>query len=372
MIIGAMSASFQLMPYPWMYMAHYTKQHTWEEHYIEKNYSSAHDESQLGEEERAMLSQERNSDPHFPLVNFATQYGFGCFEGVKAFPHADGGLYLFRPQKNAERMQQSMSALRMPIFSAEQFVTALCEFLKRNYALGYAPQFEHAWRAEKFLSGKSVYIRPFTYSESGIGLQLTQYPTVVMIATTVGSYLDPNASLRAVTTESIRATPHGTGWVKCSANYVIPILIKDAVQQQGYAEPIFLDCKEQKYVEECASCNIFFYLKNNTLVTPDLNDRILPGITRMSIIDLAKARGVAVEERPITIDEACAESKECFVTGTAVGISQITAITHKQKESILNGGKIGALTSALRDSLKGIQYGDIADTQNWMVKIAES
>ena len=355
-----------------MYIAKYIPDDRWEERYIEKNHSSASEEEHLGIEEQRMLSQERNTDPHYPLVNFATQYGFACFEGVKAYPHANGGLYLFRPEKNAERMARSMVGLNMPVFPANKFKIAICEFLKRNFILGYTPSFEPQWKAEKFLNGKSVYIRPFTYSESGIGLQLTHKPTIVMTATTVGSYLDSDVPLRAITTKRVRATQHGTGSIKCSANYVIPILAKNEVQKQGYAEPIFLDCREQKYIEECASCNIFFYLKDNRLVTPDLNDRILPGVTRMSVIDLARENGVTVEERPITISEALENSKECFITGTAVGISHLTSITHNGKESIFNKGKVGFLTESLRDSLKGIQYGEVTEKHNWMLKIPES
>ena len=364
-----MSTAFNLMLYPWIYVANYISDGAWEEQYIEKNHGDPNDEWKLNRAERAIICRERNNDPHLPLVNFTTQYGFGCFEGVKAYPHPDGALYLFRADENSKRMARSMQELYMPVYSTDLFEHAIREVVGKNYRIGYFTPYENEWRENNFLNARSVYIRPFTYSESGIGLQISEHPSVIMITTPVGSYLDPAKPLTAVTTTMARATPHGTGAIKCNANYAIPILAKERVERQGYAEPIFLDSVEHKYIEECASCNIFFYLKNNTLVTPELNDRILPGITRLSVIELAKDNGVQVEERPISIDEAIDNTKECFVTGTAVGISQITAIDHAEKSAVFNNHTIGALTKELRDILKGIQYGVISDQKGWLQKV---
>ena len=364
-----MGKAFNLTLYPWMYVADYAGDGKWEEEYIEKEHGDAAGEAELGAREAARVYRERNSIARLPLVNFTTQYGYGCFEGVKAFPHPDGALYLFRGDENAGRMHRSMRGLEMPALSGEKILGAIAGVVQRNYESGYYARYQKEWEANDFLGGWSVYIRPFTYSESGIGLQRTTAPSVVVVATPVGSYLDPAKPLTAVTTDMVRATPNGTGWIKCTANYVVPILAKERVERAGYAEPIFLDCREQKYVEECASCNIFFYLRDNTLVTPELNDRILPGITRKSVIELARDAGVTVEERPISIAEAMSETKECFVTGTAVGVSQITAIDHGSASVVFNDHKIGTLTRELRDTLKGIQYGLVEDRRGWLQRI---
>ncbi len=361
-----MTDAFRLMLYPWRYQSHYLGEERWEEHYIEKAHCTAREEMQLGHEELRLLLQERNNDPHLPLINFTNQYGLGCFEGLKAYPHPDGSLQIFRPEKNAQRMAQSMRGIYMPPFPEKKFVEAITELLRRNYLLGFYPKYDSDWQKNSFLNAYSVYIRPFTWAESGIGLRLSTHPTLIIATTPVGSYLPTDDENTAITTNCIRATPHGTGWIKSTANYLIPILAKHQANQRGYTEPIFLDYKEQKYVEECASCNIFFYLKNNHLVTPKLGDRILAGITRHSILELAQSEGIITEERPITIDEVLSETKECFITGTAVGISHLVSIRHGDKEARFNHGKIGELSEELRNTLKGIQYGAVADRFGWL------
>jgi branched-chain amino acid aminotransferase len=122
-------------------------------------------------------------------------------------------------------------------------------------------------------------------------------------------------------------------------------------------------------VEEGSSCNIFFYLKSGELVTPALGDTILPGITRSSIIELARDRNVTVTERQIAIDEVLAEARECFVTGTAAGATSIESLSYQGRKAVFNNGKVGELTAELRDTLKGIQYGARPDTKGWMTRV---
>lgn len=214
-----------------------------------------------------------------------------------------------------------------------------------------------------------MYLRPFSYSEPGIGLNLSAEPFFVVISTPVGSYFDLDAPSKAITTDKVRATKGGTGWIKCDANYVIPTLEKHAVMERGYMEAVFLDAATQTYVEEGSSSNIFFLLDSGVLVTPNLEDTILPGITRESIIQLAKDRGVTVEERRITIDEAMDSAVEAFVTGTAAGIAYLESLTHNGKERVFHDRKIGELSQDLLHELKGIQYGAVADRHNWMVEV---
>ena len=182
------------------------------------------------------------------------------------------------------------------------------------------------------------------------------------ISTPVGSYFDVDAPSKAITTDKVRATKGGTGWIKCDANYVIPTLEKHAVMDRGYMEAVFLDAATQSFVEEGSSSNIFFLMSDGTLVTPTLEDTILPGITRDSIIQLARDRGVTVVERKVAIDEVMEDAEEAFVTGTAAGISYLESLTHKGTERVFRERAMGELTRELLHELKGaVQYGAVAD-----------
>jgi branched-chain amino acid aminotransferase len=211
-------------------------------------------------------------------------------------------------------------------------------------------------------------MRPFSYSEPGIGLNLSHAPWVIIVTSNVGAYFEPGRS-KAVTTDKIRAFPGGTGWIKCDANYVTPTLAKYAVMEQGYMEALFLDSREQKYFEEGSSCNLFFLMKDGTLATPELGDTILPGVTRKSILELAASMGIPTVERKISVDEAFTDAKECFVTGTAAGIAFIESVTHKGRTAVYNKGRMGDTTRALLITLKGIQYGAIEDKFGWMTTV---
>ncbi|HOV64277.1 MAG TPA: branched-chain-amino-acid transaminase [Spirochaetia bacterium] len=363
-----MASGFTLSMYPWVYVAQYTKNGRWDEVYQEKPHKTQAEEDALPEAERDKLLAQRNSFPELPLVNYTTQYGMGCFEGLKAFPQKNGGLKIFRPDENARRMRNSMEGLMMPPFPPELFIKGVKEVAKRNNKLGFAPKYDASWERDDYMSGHSMYIRPFTYSEPGIGVNLSYAPWVIVVATPVGSYFAPGSS-KAVTTDKVRAFPGGTGWIKTAANYVIPALVKKQAEAEGYMECIFLDSKERKYVEEGSSCNVFFLLKSGTLVTPALGDTILPGITRKSIITLAKGMGIPVEERKISVEEALDDSEEVFLSGTAAAIAPIESLTHKGKTAKFRGNNMGEKTRAILKTLKGIQYGAIDDTFGWMFDV---
>ncbi len=359
--------AFTLSVYPWSYLAKY-EDGAWSEKYQEKAHKTPAEEAALSDAERTELLGQRNSFPELPLVNYTTQYGMGCFEGLKAFPQKDGSLKIFRPDENAKRFRRSMEGLKMPGFPEESFVKAALETVKRNRDLGFAPAYDAAWEKGDFAEGHAVYIRPFSYSEPAIGLGLSSHPWVIMITTPVGSYFRPG-NTKAVTTDKVRAFPGGTGWIKCDANYVVPTLTKKEAEAEGYMEAIFLDATEKRYLEEGSSCNIFFILENGKLVTPELGDTILPGITRASIIQIAKDKGIRVEERKLTIDEVMDTATECFVTGTAAGVGYIESITHHGKTKVFNETKIGETTHELQITLKGIQYGSVEDTHGWMFEV---
>jgi branched-chain amino acid aminotransferase len=359
--------AFSLNSYPVVYRAKGGPQ-GWKGGYLEKSHKTPEEEAALGAAERDALETSRNFYDDMPLVSYTTQYGLSCFEGLKALPQRDGGLAIFRPDQNAVRFARSMEGLMMPPFPAALFVTACVETVKRNAALGFHPQYNPDWEKDSFISADSVYIRPFTYTEGGIGVAIAHEPWVLVVTTPVSAYFSGGSS-DAVITERIRATPKGTGWIKAASNYVISALAKHEANEAGFMECIYLDAVERKYVEEGSSCNVFFLLKSGELVTPALGDTILPGITRASIIELARDRNVTVSERKISIDEVFSQGKECFVSGTAAGVTPISSLTYQGNKVIFNHGKTGDLSAELRDTLKGIQYGTIPDTKGWMVNV---
>jgi branched-chain amino acid aminotransferase len=364
-----MAAGFSLSLYPVRYEARFNEQKTWRETWTETVHMSPEAEKALSPEELNGLLTQRNDAGGFPLVSYTSQYGFGVFEGLKAYPQKDGSLKMFRPDRNAARFRRSMEGMKMPGFPEELFLHAVDEVVHRNAKLGFRPQYDQSWEKDHFISAQAVYVRPFTLSEGGIGVNISRHPWAIILATPVGSYFDPDVSSAAVTTNKVRATPNGTGWIKCDSNYVIPALAKTDAIAQGFMEAVFLDAKEGKYIEEGSSCNIFFLLKDGSLVTPSLGDTILPGINRESVLTLAKDLGIRTVERQISIQEAQDQAQECFVTGTAAGVSFIESLTHQGRKATFNSGKIGELTTTLLQTLKGIQYGAMPDKHNWMYPV---
>jgi len=359
--------AFTLSSYPVVFRAQYAKE-KWKSEYLEKPHLTPEAEAAMPASKRSELAASRNFYTDMPLVNYTTQYGVSCFEGLKALPQKNGGLAIFRPDQNAARFARSMKGLYMPPFPEDQFVKACVKVVSQNAKLGFYPKYKKEWEKDSFISADSVYIRPFTYAESGIGVNLSHEPFVMIITTPVSAYFSGGNS-DAVVTDRFRATPKGTGWIKAASNYVIAAMAKHEAVQKGFIECIFLDATHSKYVEEGSSCNIFFYLKSGELVTPELGDTILPGITRASIIELVRDRKVKVSERKISIEEALEETRECFVSGTAAGATPVDSLTYKGKKKVFSNGKAGEFTATIRDTLKGIQYGTLPDIKKWMVKV---
>ena len=366
-----MAAEFSLSIYPWVYLSKFDDG-SWDERYIEKRHLTPAGEEALPEAEREQLYRERNEFPGLPLVNYTTQYAMACFEGLKAFPQPDGSLKLFRPRENGIRMQRSMEGLYMPGVPADRFVAAARGVVARNQALGFAPAYDAAWERDDFVSGHSVYVRPFSLAEGGIGVNLSRAPWFVVITTRVGSYFAAGDTYPAVTTQRVRATPGGTGWIKCSANYVTSALAKREAEVAGFIECIFLDAEHHRYVEEGSSCNLFFVLGDGRLVTPALGDTVLPGITRRTIIQLARDEGIPVEERPVAIEEVLDDAVEAFGTGTAAGVTYFSSLRHHDTEKVFGDGTMGPLSRTFLRTLKGIQYGALEDRYGWMVPVADA
>jgi branched-chain amino acid aminotransferase len=359
--------AFALHSYPIVYRSKFGKA-GWKGAYLEKPHKTAQEEAALGEAEREALVASRNFYDDMPLVNYTSQYGLSCFEGLKALPQKDGGLAIFRPDQNAARFHRSMAGMYMPPFPEADFVAACVEVVKQNALLGFRPDYQAEWEKTSFMNADSIYIRPFSCAEGGIGVNVSNEPWVIIVTSPVSSYFSGSSS-DAVITERIRATPKGTGWIKAASNYVISMLAKHEAQESGFMECVFLDATERKYIEEGSSCNVFFYIKGGALLTPELGDTILPGITRASIIELARDRGVPVFERKVSIEEALDQAVECFVSGTAAGATPISSITYQGKKKVFGDGKTGSLTAELQNTLKGIQYGVLPDTKGWMFKV---
>ena len=364
-----MAAEFSLSIYPWVYLSKFDGD-AWKPEYIEKRHLSPAEEEALPDAERERLYRERNEFPGLPLVNYTTQYAMACFEGLKAFPQPDGSLKLFRPRENAIRMKRSMEGLYMPGVPVDQFVAAARGVVARNQAIGFAPAYDPAWERDDFASGHSVYIRPFSLAEGGIGVNLSQAPWFVVVSTRVGSYFAAGGSSATITTRRIRATPGGTGWIKCSANYVTSALAKREAEVAGYLECVFLDAEHHRYVEEGSSCNLFFVLGDGRLVTPALGDTILPGITRRTIMELAAEEGITVEERPVAVEEVLDDAVEAFGTGTAAGVTHFSSLRHGDTEKVFGDGAIGPVARGFLKTLKGVQYGALEDRHGWMVPVA--
>jgi len=360
--------AFNLAMYPISYVAQYNPATgKWDEKWFQADSITFEQLAKMSAAEQNEVYAKRNVFG-LPLINYTTQYALGCFEGMKAYPRKDGSLTLFRPDANAKRFRDSMAGLYAPPFPEDLYVKASIEFLKKNRELGYIPEYKAEWEKDTFAGAEAVYLRPFMYSEGAIGVGISKSPYVIISATTVSSYFK-GSNTKAIITDRIRATANGTGWIKCAANYVPSALAKKEAEDAGYMEVVFLDAKYRKFIEEGSSCNIFFRLKNGSLVTPALGDTILPGITRSSVIALAKAEGVTVTERKISIQEAVKKCVECFVTGTAAGITPIESITWKGKEFVFNDRAPGELGKKLQAKLKGTQYGTVADTNSWTVKV---
>ncbi|MEM9423471.1 MAG: aminotransferase class IV, partial [Spirochaetota bacterium] len=327
--------------------------------------------AKLTTEEQGSVFISRNKFPELSIVGYTTQYALSVFEGLKAFPQADGTWALFRPLDNCARMERSMAGVLQPTMAPETLLEILLELMRRTVEQGVSIAYEQSWEAENFSNASSIYLRPFSYSEPGLGVNPSKKPWIIVVSTPVSNYLDASKP-SAIISKRVRAMPGGTGWIKCASNYVISMLAREEAQSQGFMEALFLDGKEQRYLEEGSGCNIFVCLKNGTLVTPDLKDTILPGITRDSVIQLARAEGISVEERPISIDELLSDAAELFATGTGAGLVPIHSLSYQQQNydlPSLNYAKGQSLGTRLQQRLKGIQYGLLPDPYNWLVKI---
>ena len=299
-------------------------------------------------------------DPATVVFHYAQE----IFEGMKAYRTADDTVQLFRPDCNAKRFQDSADRLCIPKIPVEDYIQAVEALV--DVDRDWVPHTD----------GASLYIRPFIFANDvGLGVHASKHYIFCIICAPSGAYYAEgiNPVRIYVEDEYIRAAPGLTGFTKCGGNYAASIKAGELAEEQGYAQVLWLDGVERKYVEEGGGMNVMFKI-NGTVVTPALTGSILRGVTRKSAIELLKSWGVPVEERLLSVDElfdaaASGALEEAWCIGTAAVISPIGELCWGDRDYKVNDNKIGALSQKLYDELTGIQWGTKPDPFGWVCPI---
>ena len=286
-------------------------------------------------------------------------YGQGLFEGMKAYKTDNDEIIMFRPEENAKRAANGCVRLSMPEISKDVFLDGVKSVVKDN--VDYIPNTEKG----------ALYVRPIIFgSGEGLGVAPSSDYVFMVYCSPVGPYFKGGLTpiKLIVTNDYHRAPLKGTGGVKAVGNYVPGMLPSGLAKKKGYAEVVYLDAAEEKYIEEVGAAN-FFAIFENKLVTPELTGSILPGITRDSVLYLAKEMlGMQVEERRISISEVL-DADEIFCAGTAAIISPIGSISYNEEDYNFSDGEVGKITKELYDILTGIQFGKSEDKYGWISKL---
>ncbi len=289
------------------------------------------------------------------------QYAQTVFEGLKAYTTEDGHIVCFRPDLNAERIENSAKRLEMPVFPRDRFIEAVDKVVKANTA--YVPPYG---------SGATFYLRPYMFGTNPvIGVKPATEYQFRMFGTPVGPYFKGGAKpLTIKVSDFDRAAPNGTGHIKAGLNYAMSLHAIVTAHNEGYDENMYLDPATRTKVEETGGANFLFVTKDGKVVTPK-SDSILPSITRRSLVIVAKEYlGLEAEEREIILDEV-KDFAECGLCGTAAVISPVGKIVDHGKEICMPSGmqEMGPVTKKLYDTLTGIQMGRIEDKFGWVRRI---
>ena len=291
-------------------------------------------------------------------------YGQEMFEGLKAYKGEDGSVYLFRPDMNAKRANNSNKRLVIPELPVEDFVDAVKAVV----------DVDRDWIPTD--PGTSLYIRPFIIAtDEFLGVAPSKTYLFIVILSPSGAYYESGLEPVGIWIEDeyVRAVRGGMGFTKTGGNYAASLIAQVKAHDDGYSQVLWLDGVERKYIEEVGAMNIMFKI-NGKVVTPMLNGSILPGVTRDSILTVCRDWGYEVEERRISVDELVAAAKdgsleEVWGTGTAAVVSPVNKLRYEDEVMNIGDGSIGELTQKLYDELTGIQWGKLPDTRGWRVTV---
>lgn len=300
-------------------------------------------------------------DPASAVLHYAQE----IFEGLKAYRHDDGVVALFRPDANARRFQASARRMAMPELPEELFLGSI-EALVRS---------ERAWIPGQ--DGGALYLRPFTIaSEVFLGVKPAADYRYMVLASSAGSYWKGGARAISlwVSHDYARAAAGGTGAAKCGGNYAASLVAQQEAIRRGCDQVVFLDAAERRWIEELGGMNIFFVMADGSLVTPPLTGTILPGVTRDSIIQLARDAGLTVREEQYAIDQWRADAAsgrlaESFACGTAAVVTPIGRVAGPDYGFTVGSGGTGPVTQRLLDTLTAIQRGRAPDAHGWVRRL---
>ena len=290
------------------------------------------------------------------------QYAQTCFEGLKAYTTKDGKIVCFRPDLNADRMADSCARLEMPVFPKDRFIQAVKDVVKAN--IRWVPPFG---------SGATLYIRPYMFgSNAVIGVKPADEYQFRILVTPVGPYFKGGVKpIKVRISDLDRAAPHGTGDIKAGLNYAMSLHNIVDAHKCGYAENMYTDPATHTFIEETGGANILFVSKDGKKIVTPKSNSILPSITRRSLLVVAKDYlGLEVEERQVNKEEL-ADFAEVGLCGTAAVISPIGQIDDHGKSIMVPSGmdSIGPVLGKLRETLTGIQMGELKAPEGWVVEI---
>ncbi|MFV8380783.1 branched-chain amino acid aminotransferase [Corynebacterium hindlerae] len=292
-------------------------------------------------------------------------YGQAIFEGLKAYRQPDGSIATFRPEANAKRMQDSARRMAMPELPVADFIEAVRQLVDIDQIWVPAAGGEEA-----------LYLRPFMIStEVSLGVHPANAYKFMVIASPAGAYF--SGGIKPVSVwlceDYVRAAPGGTGAAKFAGNYAASLLAQAQAVEKGCDQVVWLDAIEHKYIEEMGGMNLAFIYgegDNAKLVTPQLSGSLLPGVTRDSLLQVARDLGLETEERLISTEEwekaaTSGEMTEAFACGTAAVITPVGTVKSAHGDFQIAGAKTGEITMKLRETLTGIQRGEVEDKHGW-------
>jgi branched-chain amino acid aminotransferase len=300
-------------------------------------------------------------DPAAAVLHYAQE----IFEGLKAYSRADGSIALFRPEANAARFNASARRLAMPELREELFVESVRQLVLADR--DWFPTVE----------GGSLYLRPFMFAtEAFLGVRPAKRYRYMAIASPAGNYFKSGAPAVSIwVSEYSRAAPGGTGAAKCGGNYAASLVPQAEAIARGHDQVVFLDAEQHKWIEELGGMNLYFAFDDGSLLTPPLTGTILPGITRDSLLTLAREEELSVREERYSIDQWAQDAKsgrlvECFACGTAAVVTPVGKVEGRDMAFTVGSGGPGQLTGRLKDRLVSIQRGTAPDTHGWVREIA--